>query len=67
MHLYVYDCVIHWDVHVGYSGLRCCAHNFGTAGCVCKIHIYFYYRLLPPQIIPTMMEISLPVKADIYY
>ena len=33
MHLYVYDCVIHWDVHVGYSGSRCCAHNFGTAGC----------------------------------
>ena len=33
MHLYVYDCVIHWDVHVGYSGPRCCAHNFGTAGC----------------------------------
>ena len=22
MHLYVYDCVIHWDVHVGYSGSR---------------------------------------------
>src|SRR4029434_6820566 len=33
MYLYVYDCVIHWDVHVGYSGSRCCAHNFGTAGC----------------------------------
>src|SRR4029434_7486800 len=33
MHLYVYDCVIHWDLHVGYSGSRCCAHNFGTAGC----------------------------------
>ena len=33
MHLYVYDCVIHWDVHVGYSGSRCCAQNFGTAGC----------------------------------
>ena len=33
MHLYVYDCVIHWDVHVGYSGSRCCADNFGTAGC----------------------------------
>src|SRR4029434_520023 len=33
MHLYVYNCVIHWDVHVGYSGSRCCAHNFGTAGC----------------------------------
>src|SRR4029434_3823980 len=29
MHLYVYDCVIHWDVHVGYSGARCCADNFG--------------------------------------
>ena len=25
--------MIHWDVHVGYSGSRCCAHNFGTAGC----------------------------------
>src|SRR4029434_9090393 len=33
MHLYVYDCVINWDVHVGYSGSRCCAQNFGTAGC----------------------------------
>src|SRR4029434_5245277 len=33
MHLYVYDCVIHWDVHVGNSGSRCCTHNFGTAGC----------------------------------
>src|SRR4029434_4759725 len=32
-HLYVYDCVIHWDVHVGNSGSRCCTHNFGTAGC----------------------------------
>ena len=20
--------MIHWDVHVGYSGSRCCAHNF---------------------------------------
>ena len=32
MHLYVYDCVIHWDVHVGYSGSLCCAHNFGIMG-----------------------------------
>src|SRR4029434_10584632 len=32
MHLYVYDCVNNWDVHVGYSGSRCCADNFGTAG-----------------------------------
>src|SRR4029434_7048873 len=32
MHSYVYDCVIHWAVHVGYSGSRCCTHNFGTAG-----------------------------------